>query len=351
MKQVHIGIIGLGTIAETSHLVHLKELEGVTITAVADLNKERAKQIAETYHIPLHFSDTKKMLDTAELDAVVICTPNTTHIPIARMAAEKNIHVLMEKPIGTDLSQVEGYLELANQHHVMTMVGMTHRFRNDAAILKEYIQRGKLGNIYYAKAKLLRRRGTPKGWFTDKGLSGGGAMMDIGVHVLDLAWWLIGTPNFQSISGHTLKALGAYKTRFSSSWESSNKQLNPSFIFDVEDFGSAWIRFSNGVVLSLEVAWAMNGEEDGNISIEILGDGGGGSLSPLSIFEEENDVVVKKHPYVENISPFRKELQHFIDCIRSGDHPLPDGAQGYEVLKMLHGVYESSEKQKEISYS
>jgi predicted dehydrogenase len=347
-NHLNIGLIGIGSIAESSHIVHLKAAANVTLAAVADVDIDRARVISQRYDIPHYFQSAEEMFGKSALDAVLICTPNQTHIPIAVKAAEKGIHVFMEKPIGTDLKEVEEYLQLAKEKNVLTMVGMPHRFRREAQILKAYTSKGTFGDIYYVKAKLYRRRGTPKGWFTNKSLAGGGALMDIGVHVLDLAWWLIGRPEAHSISGKTVAGLGNYETKYVSSWESSNKQLNSRHIFDVEDFGAAWIRFQNGTVLSLETAWAVNGEQDEGIQIEILGNRGGATLSPLSIFTEEDGLLSKHQPIFEKNEPFKDEIDHFIHCIRTGSPPLIGGEDGYEVLKLLMGIYESSNLGKEI---
>ncbi|NQD65642.1 Gfo/Idh/MocA family oxidoreductase [Bacillus haikouensis] len=347
-SHVNIGLIGLGSIAETSHIKYLKAAEHAVLAAVADLDDERARMIAQKYDIPQSFQSAEEMLEKSVLDAVMICTPNQTHIPIAVKAAAKGIHVFMEKPIGTVSKEVEDYLRLAKDKNVLTMAGMTHRFRNDVRILKDFASKGTFGNPYYVKAKLFRRRGTPKGWFTNRSLAGGGALMDIGVHVLDLAWWLIGRPEAQTITGKTIAGFGNYGTKYVSSWESSNKRLNSSHVFDVEDFGSAWIRFKNGIVLSLEIAWAVNAEQDEGIQIEILGDKGGASLSPLAIYTEVDGLLSKQQPVFEDNDPFKDEIEHFIDCIRAGSSPLSDGEDGYEVLKMLMGIYESSNLGKEI---
>ncbi|MBP1948433.1 Gfo/Idh/MocA family protein [Virgibacillus litoralis] len=350
MENVNVGIIGLGAIAETSHILHLNDSENVTIAAVADLDINRAKDIAEKYQIPHSFQEAEEMFNEVTIDAVIICTPNQTHIPIATLAAQMGIHVFMEKPIGTDLQDVNDYLELAKAKKVLTMVGMTHRFRRDTGILKEYAEQQAFGDVYYAKAKLFRRRGTPKGWFTNKALAGGGAMMDIGVHALDLAWWLMGNPQVQSITGKTLNGLGNYQTKYTSSWESKNKKLNAEHVFDVEDFSSAWIRFKNGSVLSLEIAWAVNGEQDGNIDIELFGNKGGATLSPLTIFKEENGLLSKTSPLYESSIPFKAEIEHFIECVQTNTTPLIDGNDGYEVLKMIHGIYDSSDQNKEVIF-
>lgn len=350
MTDIKIGIIGLGAIAEKVHLKNLKDMAHVTIAAVTDVDLDRAKQIANSYNITHYFTDVTEMIEQVELDGVIICTPNSTHMPIASIVAEKGIHIFMEKPIGIQLDEVRDYLKIAKEKNVHTMVGMPYRFRRDVEITKSYVDENKLGDIYYAKAKLYRRRGSPKGWFTNKELAGGGALMDIGVHMLDLAWYLLGEPEVETISGHTVTGLGNYETKYTSTWESTNKNLNIERVFDVDDFASAWIRFKNGTVLSLEVSWAVNGEQNNDISVELFGDQGGASLAPLTIYEEENGLLSENKPLFDETNYFHAEMEHFIHCIRTGSQPLVSGEQGFEILKMLKAIYESSETGREVRF-
>ncbi|USK92772.1 Gfo/Idh/MocA family protein [Rossellomorea marisflavi] len=348
--NITIGLIGLGAIAVSSHLVHLKEHPEATIAAVVDMDVERAKAIAERHGIPRFYGDMDAMIADGGIDAVMICTPNSSHIPLARKAAEKGIHVFVEKPIGTELAEVEGYLALAKENGALTMVGMTHRFRKDVKILKGMVEEQGLGDIHYMKAKLFRQRGTPKGWFTDLKHSGGGAMMDIGVHVLDLAWWIAGCPDVKSIAGKTLNVHGNYETKHVSSWQSANHRLNEQGVFNVEDFGAAWVQFKNGCTLSLEIAWAVDGEQDEGISLELYGTKGGASLSPLALFMERDGVLSKTLPVFKGEDPFKDEVGHFIQCVRTGEDPLIDGEAGMHILKMLKGIYESSRRGREIYF-
>lgn len=348
MTNIKIGIIGLGAISEKVHIDNLQQINSVTIAAVTDIDYNRAQQIATKHHIDYYFSDVSEMIDQVELDGVIISTPNTTHIPIAKLVAEKGIHVFMEKPIGINLTEVRDYLSFAMEKDILTMVGMPYRFRRDVQIAKKHVDDENLGNIYYAKVRLFRRRGTPTGWYTNKFHAGGGALMDIGVHMLDLAWYLLGEPEVQSISGHAVTGLNNYETKYTSTWESTNKQLNEERIFDVDDFSSAFIRFANGVVLSLEVAWAINGEEDSDINLELFGDQGGISLTPLTIYEENDGLLSENTPIFTETNPFFAEIKHFIECIREDRSPLVDGERGYTVLKMLQAIYDSSNAKREI---
>jgi predicted dehydrogenase len=345
--KIKVGIIGIGSIVEEVHLPVLAKRNDIILSAACDVNEKRLKEISNQYSIPKIYTDGIEMIDQEKLDAVVICTPNSVHIPFAEAAAAKGIHIFIEKPIGVNLQEVKDMVKLAEQNRAMVMAGMVYRFRRDVQIAKEYIDSGILGEIYYAKAQLLRRRGTPNGWFTNRSFSGGGVMMDIGVHILDAAWWLLGCPRPQRISGQAVQAFGNYETRFLSSWKSSAETEKP--VHDVEDFASGWIRFEKGTVLSLETSWALNGKHDEELSIQLYGTKGGLSLPPLAVYREERRILSEIYPQFKGNHPYEEEFHHFFECIRKREKPVADGVQGLQVLEMIQTLYESARQGKELS--
>lgn len=346
MNKIKVGMVGLGSIVEVAHLPALAKREDITITAACDLNVKRLNQLAKNYGIPNKYVNGIEMIENEDLDAVVICTPNSTHIEYARAAAEKGIHIFIEKPIGVNIQEVKQMLELAKRNQAIVMVGMVNRFRRDIQIAKEYIDSGLLGDIYFVKAQLLRRRGTPKGWFTNRSLSGGGVMMDIGVHILDATWWLLGCPKPVAISGYTIQAMANYETRFLSSWESSSGNKDP--FHNVEDFAAGWIRFEKGLVLSLETSWALNGKQNEDISIIFYGTKGGISLAPLTIYREESNILSEITPQFEKNDPISEQFHHFFTCLKTKKATLVDGDQGLQVLEMIQHIYQSAKKKEEI---
>lgn len=345
MDKIKLGLIGLGTLTEKVHMKNLHKMTNVSIQAVVDANRDRAKSFSQKYEIEKFYTDAHECLSEVPLDGVLICTPNNSHIPLAKLAAKHRIHVFIEKPIGIYAEEVEEFLHIAEENNIKTMVGMPYRFRRDIKIAKNYIESGRLGDIYYAKVTYHRQRGTPQGWFTDKAFSGGGALMDIGVHMLDVTWFLLGEPAVHSISGHAVNGLGDYNTKYISSWKSADEVEK---VFNVDDFSSAWIRFKNDSVLSLETSWAVNGKSSDGLDIQLFGTKGGLSLSPLTIYEEEDQILMKKQPTFTEVDMFYKELAHFVTSIREEQNPIISGEQGYKILKMLQAIYESSEMKKEI---
>lgn len=347
MKKLKVGVIGAGAIAQMAHLPFYQNHPNVDLVALVDLNVDRAREIASKYNVKNIYSSAKEMFEHEVLDAVSICTTNNTHVPLAKLALQHGVNVLVEKPLATCLKEALELEDLASKTNKVCMIGMTHRFRNDTNAIKKIIDSGTLGEIYYGKARLLQRRNTPLGWFTDKSKSGGGPLMDIGVHVLDLAWWLSGQPEVKSVSGHLVKGIGNYATIMQDRWESAETTSSHT-PFDVEDFASAFIRFKNGFVLQLEVSWAMNGHPDEGIKVDLFGTKGGISLQPLCFYSEQNQILSDTKLNVIPNNPYEAEINHFVHVVLSDQKPLIDIHQGINVMEMLEGISLSSMHQKEI---
>lgn len=348
MGRLKVAIIGAGSIAEMGHLPYYQKHPQVELVAIVDKNLNRAQYLQEKYSIPKIYSSFEEMVNDIKVDAVSICTPNADHFPIAWEALNRGIHILVEKPLTTTYKEALKLQKIAMEKKCVAMVGMTHRFRNDVKALKKYVETGELGDIYYAKAKILRRRGTPRGWFTDRGRSGGGALMDIGVHALDLAWWLAGRPLPLSVTGHLVKGIGPYSTNFTHVWKSAIDENNNLGKFDVEDFATAFIRFEKGLVIHLEVSWAINGPQDEGLKVELYGTKGGVTLDPLAFYYEKDNIFNERKLVVEKNNPFEEEINHFVDSILKGTVPNSSIEEGAEVVKMLEAIVKSSELKKEV---
>ncbi len=347
MGRTKIAVIGAGSIAQIGHLPYYRDHPDVDLVAVVDVNLERAQQVAAKFGAPNAYADAKEMFQREKPDAVSICTTNSTHVPLAMLAIEQGADVLVEKPLAIESSEAWRLVEAARASDRICMVGMTHRYRNEADAVKRYVDAGELGDIYYAKAKILRRRGTPTGWFTDKSKSGGGPLMDIGVHVLDLAWWLLGQPTAKRISGQLVQGVGRYDT-VASRWKSADEQNQDNSVFDVEDFASAYIRFENNLVLQLEVSWAVNGPQDDALKVDLFGTKAGISIDPLTFYSERNQIMLESNMTTVKNDPYKDEINHFVDCIARHVQPLSPVEQGARVVEMLQGIVRSSELQREI---
>lgn len=355
MTKLRVGIIGVGTIAKVAHLPNYAKRDDVDVVAFADLETQRVEGIAAQFAAdhgvakPTVYATAQDMFAHERLDAVSICTPNGSHVELALIALAAGVHVLLEKPMAVALQDADALVAAANQSGKTLMVGMSNRYRQDSEVLKRYVDSGVLGEIYYAKTRILRRRGTPTGWFTDLSIAGGGPLMDIGVHALDLTWWLAGTPQPKSVTGFLYQGIGNRdKLDFNQTWSASSAGNAHNEVFTTEDFASAFIRFQNGFVLQLEVSWAINGAQDDALKVDIFGTHGGVSLDPLQVYGTKHGVLTAETPSVPSGNLYQREVNHFIDCIHTGNTPCSTVDQGRSIVQMLTGIVTSSAEGREV---
>jgi predicted dehydrogenase len=233
----------------------------------------------------------------------------------------------------------------------LLMVGFVRRFGNDCLVLKDFIDTGYFGDLYYAKATYLRRNGNPGGWFGDKSRSGGGPLIDLGVHVIDLVRYLFGNPKPISVYGATFNKLKDRKNiKGSIGYSSADKSSGD--ICDVEDLATALIRFDNGAVLSIEASFSLNIKKDEG-KIELFGTKAGAKLDPeLEIYTEINDYLAD----VSLATPtalsfdglFENEINHFVDCIRNNVPCKSPASDGVDLMKILDAIYESARTGHEV---
>ncbi len=348
-EKIQIGMIGAGNIGAV-HIEQFQKLsDACVITGITDVNQELAQSRAAQYGIPHVFSSIDDMLASSEIDAVVICVPNQFHAPVAISALEAGKHVLLEKPMGIDLSAARNIVNASRKAKGILMIAHQMRFESITMQIKELLDQGKLGNIYTAKAGWLRRKGIPGWgtWFTQKQLSGGGPLIDIGVHMLDLALYLMGDPKPVSVSGATYAEFGP-KRRGIGEWGAPNW----SGQFDVEDMASAFIRMEDGSTLALDVSWAVHMDTDSSPYVHIMGTEGGaqyrgevgkylteadGKLLDTQLFTPEHEEGARV-----------RMSRHFLECIRDGKEPLIPVKSGFTTNLILDAIYESSRQGKEI---
>ena len=346
MKKLRAALVGAGNIAQSAHLPAYDMVrDQVEVVAIADINLNRAEDAARKFGIPAAYGSAGEMLaKESAIDFVDVCTWNQSHADLSIQAMEKGYAVLCEKPLAWDLAAAERVERAVKQYGVPFMVAMVSRFGSEAQLLKAMIEQGELGHIYFAKTAYLRRRGTPVGWFTDRKKSGGGALIDIGVHSLDLTWWLMGCPKPVRVSGQTAHCIGDFKTRGVSRWEALDKGDGT---FDVEDSVTGLITFDNGASLFIEAAWAINGP--GQETTQLFGAKAGATLQPLTIYgENQQGYLVDAAPQTQNENKFAVEISHLIHCIHTGETPLAPVAHGVTVQRMIDALYQSAAQNKEI---
>ena len=348
--MIKVGVIGTGGISGV-HLGGYSRNPNVEIYALCDINEKNLAKRAEEYKVSRTFTDYREMLALKELDAVSVCTWNSAHAECAIAALRAGKHVLCEKPMALNTAQAEEMEKAAKESGKLLMIGFVRRFGNDCAVLKDFIDSGSFGEIYYAKAQYLRRKGCPGGWFGDKSRSGGGPLIDLGVHVIDLCRYLMGGPQPVSVYGATFNKLGD-RRHIKDARGYSSTVVSKDDIFDVEDMATALIRFDNGAVLSVEASFSLNIEKDvGNI--ELFGTKAGCKLDPeLTIFTDMNDylanVKLSQSTALSFDGLFDNEINHFVECIETGKPCRNPAQDGVTLMKILDGIYESARTGHEV---
>jgi predicted dehydrogenase len=345
---LRVGIIGTGGIATSAHIPGYQKCEGIELHAACDVLKDRAEAMAAKFGIPHVYTDYHEMLKDASLDVVSVCTPPFAHKDAAIAALEAGKHVLCEKPMALDSGEAEQMVEAwhrsRRRHRNKFTIGFQSRWSRNAQILKRFVDAGELGEVYYGRAVALRRRGVPAwGVFTSKAKNGGGPMIDIGVHALDLALWLMGHPEPASVYGVAFRKFGNRPAVYNpwGAWDPTT--------FDVEDSAFAMIRFANGAALQLECSWVLNVEQSQGQTI-LAGTEGGAQLNPFRVFQDKHgtavDIAPPERP-VEGVRPpepaHTLEVQGFIRAIREDADPLVLPEQALMVSRIVDAIYRSSE--------
>ena len=350
-KPVGIALIGTGYIGQKTHLpayLKLQEEGLVKIVAICDIDEAALSAASAKFGVKRTFTDYARMLELDEIDAVDICTPNYRHHQpvIDSFAAGK--HVICEKPLA--INAVEGAAMVAAGHAAgkKFQVALNTRFGSGPQAVKRFIEDGQLGEIYYARAHALRRRGIP-GWgtFTQKDKQGGGPLIDIGVHILDLTLWLMGYPEPVSVTGQTYVKFGTREgvLGLAGQWDPK--------IYTVEDFAAGFIRFANGATLSLESSFAANLAEN-QFHTSLFGTEGGAYLEPANeeatrVFREESGTLTDTAlAFLPKIMTHDAELREFVQAIID-DTPVPvPGEEGLMVTRILDALYLSAETGREV---
>lgn len=352
MSKLKIGLIGAGSISG-AHLDAYANHPDVEVYAICDLNEERAKEKAEKYGASKTFTNYHDLLALPEIHAVSICTWNNTHAEIAIAALEAGKHVLVEKPLCKTVEEALKVEEAVKTSGKVLQVGFVRRYASNTQTLKQFIDQGELGEIYYAKASCLRRLGNPGGWFADVERSGGGPLIDLGVHIIDICWYLMGRPKVVSVSGNTYNKLGNRSNiKNLSFYKAADYDAN---VNTVEDLANAIIRFENGASLMVDVSFTLHAKQD-ELYVKLYGDKGGAELEPeLLLVMEKNDTILNAHPQVDNPSfdfanAFQNEINHFIAATRGEKETLSPVQDGVEIMKILVGVYESAKTGREVRF-
>ncbi|NLK08917.1 MAG: Gfo/Idh/MocA family oxidoreductase [Firmicutes bacterium] len=346
METIRIGVIGVGGIAQYSHIPAYLNTPGIELVAVADINEKKLNYVAEKFSVPHKFVDYKDLLARQDIDAVSICTPNYLHIPMSIDALKAGKHVLCEKPVAVKGADAEAVIKEAEKQGKVFMGGFCTRFGKTSQFLKKQIEAGKFGDIYYAKGANIRRRGIPGlgGWFTTKEQSYGGSMLDIGVHALDRMYWLMGAPEPVAVSGAVFQAFK--DDAVDGGWPPVDSRVGDVYagINDVDDMASGYVRFDNGATLLIEAGWASNAEPASYIQLFGTKAGAVEGFRGVKVFADTEGTLLDVEPQVDTrANTYEAEIAHFADCIRNDKQPMTRPNEIINVAKIIEAVYKSSE--------
>jgi predicted dehydrogenase len=343
-----IGIVGTGGIATSTHIPGWKKLKDVEIIAACDLSEKARERVKKEFNIPMIFSDYTELVKVEEIDIVDICAPNALHYPVTISALKNGKHVICEKPLAIKAQEVEEMIKASKTYKKKLMCAQHQRFRPESEIVKKIIDDGKFGEIYFSNIYAVRRRFLPPApTFIKKELSGGGPLFDIGVHILDLTYWLMGSPLVESVYGLTFTKFGKNKN-IANLWGQWDRKM-----FDVEDFAAGFVKFSDGRGLNLTCSWISNIENPEDFSAQLYGTKSGIHWPKLKIFTEENKILkdIELKVDIQNAEhPHHKEIRLFLESVKNNEGVPVKPEETYEVTKILEGIYKSAEKKKEITF-
>lgn len=331
MQKVKIGVIGLGSIAQLVHLPNLLKLENAELTAVAEVKKNRLNTIADKFNVSERYSDYNEMLENSNVEAVIIATPTNTHKDIAIDCINAGKDVLVEKPLTRTFAEAKAVVEAARKSKRKLMVGMNFRYRPDTMLLRSIVSSGEIGEPFYAKCGWVRRQSSEEKWFTKKDEAGGGVIIDLGIHLLDLALWLMNYPEVNTVS---------CKNYFHNSKS-------------VEDTAISFLKFKNDSLINLEVSWSLPTDKD-HFFLSVFGTKGSLTLNPFHVYKRINNEILDLTPaQVDNATTlFKKsyinELKSFIGAVQGLNPVLSPGDEALERMKIIEAMYQSANKDSEI---
>ncbi len=345
-----IGIIGCGGITKGKHLPALSQIEEVQLVAFCDVILDRADEMRTIFGTPEAemFTDYRKMLAEMDLDVVHVCTPNATHAELTIAALEADCHVMCEKPMAKTSEQARQMIEAAKRTGKKLTIGYQNRFRTDSQYLQEVCQEGTLGDIYFGKAHAIRRRAVPTwGVFLDEEAQGGGPLIDIGTHALDLTLWMMNNYKPKYVVGKAYHKLAETKNA-ANAWGPWDPEK-----FKVEDSAFGFIMMENGASIFLESSWALNSLDVKEAKTTLCGTKGGADMNDgLTINGEDHSLLYEKKIQLqtggvdfydgEGDDPALTEAQSWITDILEDREPVVKPEQALVVTEILEAIYESS---------
>lgn len=336
-QRLRVAVIGLGI--GRMHIEGWRQHPHVDVVAIADTDAQRLDQVGEQFGIARRYGDAASLLANEALNVVSVCTPNKFHKELTIAALTAGCHVLCEKPMAMNAAEGREMLAAAQRAGKRLMINFSYRFSAQSQALKAQVDAGLFGDFYFGRSVWHRRRGMPGfgGWFGNKALAGGGPLIDLGVHRLDLALWLMGYPRPEWVMGNTYNPIAGPLAA------ASGKS------FDVEDLAAGFIRFDNGATLVLEASWAANIQEAELMETRLLGTKAGllqknlneGYTFSADVFLEQNGAPFDMHMHTPK-EPARSAMHHYADAILNDRPHDAHGEQGLIVMQILDAIYASA---------
>ncbi len=344
-NPLRVGLIGAGGIARKVHSPGFMAQSNVELVAVADPEAGRAESLARDAEISVALTDFRDLVSRDDIDAVSIATPPVAHAETTIAALEAGKHVFCEKPMAMNAREATAMADAANRAQRILAIDFQSRFEWETQQAREFVSRGLLGSPHFAKSSYLRRGGVPTwGTFTSKAMNGGGALIDIGVHALDRALYVLGHPTPTSVWGATGQPFGR-RGQVTNRWGPWNTEAH-----DVDDYAFAAIRFEDDLILLLECSWVLRMEQASVEQLQISATESGLELKPLRIFHDHNGY----HSTETFEAPDSQRPSHelsiadFVHCVQTGDEPTVPAAHGVLISKIVDAIYKSTAERSEI---
>ena len=343
-KEVRACIVGMG-IGRPNGQAIARNPRG-RVVALCDLVEERmedfAKQLPEEVK---YYKSYRKMCEDPDIDAVFVGTPNQLHTPVALAAVRNGKHVMVTKPLAHSKRAAANLVRVAEDAGVVNMMSLSTRFDANCTYLGDLARQGYFGELYYARARSVRRSGIPA-WNLGFIRKGGGAFRDMGVHVLDAVWWILGMPKPASVIAVSGAKFGPHGRGY---WNFSTPEKEVYEQYAADDYAGGFIRFENGIGLQVESFWASH--QPGEFQIELFGTESGAQLSPLKFYRTENNKPEDISPELpKGPSAWDNIANHFIECILDGKECTAPLRHGLMVQEMMEAVLKSGETGKEVRF-
>lgn len=332
-RSARVVVIGAGAISQVAHLPILSRMRGVELAGIFDTDRAKSRTLAERFGLERVYRSEEEVWRDEEVDAVVIATPSHLHEEQTRAGLQAGKFVLCEKPLAVSAEGTRRVLETEGSESRL-MVGMNQRFRADAGSLRTFVAGNELGEVFYVRAGWLNRREGPsrRTWRQLKRGAGGGALMDLGIQMLDLCLWILDYPEPGRLTAHLHRRSGS----------------------EVEDSGSLLLELADGRVVNLEVSWDLLAERDRQY-LHLLANAGSGTLAPLKVFKQLEsgllDVTPPIAPGRENMftASYRQQLAFFTEAVR-GRRQLRPPAEHVALMRIIDAAYRSAAEGKEIVF-